>query len=124
MADKATTPEERKLQTLVQRLFDRTRKGEIEWEPGTDPNVFAISMPSFTVSIEREPDTGDASGAVYLRIANSEGLVLQELSEFEARKLGFGELGELFVMVRKITMGLEQALDDVLQELDEISSAK
>jgi len=114
MANSGISPEERKLLTLVQRLFDRTRAREIEWEPGTDPNVFAISMPSFTVSIEREPDTEEGSGAVFLRIANSDGQVLQEVSEFESKKLGFENLRELFVMVRKITMGLEKALDEVL----------
>jgi hypothetical protein len=57
-------------------------------------------------------------------IANSDGLVIQELDNNLAKKNGFADLKDLFDRARRRAVDLNGALDDLLAELDELSSQK
>jgi hypothetical protein len=113
------TSEDEKLIVLIRRIFEKTKAGELRWQPTSDPNVFALSFPHYSVSLERVPDTEDTIESFIFRISNDEGQTIEELNSFLASNYGFGELRELFDRVRRNAMGLDKALDDLLSELDE-----
>ena len=62
--------------------------------------------------------------AFNLTIANSDGAVIQEMDSSTARDNGFADMSDLFYRARRHAVDLDGALDDLLKELDELSSEK
>jgi hypothetical protein len=55
---------------------------------------------------------------------NSDGAVIQEMDSSTARDNGFANMSDLFYRVRRHAVDLNGALEDLLQELDELSGEK
>jgi hypothetical protein len=94
------TPEDKKLLAVMNKIQARTKADVLEWEPSEDPNVFAVKLADYTVSIERRPETAGVPESFNLSIANSDGLVIQELDSYLASKSGFDDMKELFDRAR------------------------
>jgi hypothetical protein len=116
------TPEDKKLIVFLSKIYARTKAELLDWEPSEDPNIFAVKFADYTVSIERATETEKAPESFNLTIANSGGLVIQELSSYLAGKSGFADMKDLFDRARRQAVGLNAALDDLIRELDELSS--
>jgi hypothetical protein len=54
---------------------------------------------------------------VTLKICNEEGRVVEELTEFQAKVSKFSNMREIFEGARRIAMGAEHALDELLRNL-------
>jgi hypothetical protein len=117
------SPEEKKLITFIRRLFEKTRTGEVPWEPGSDPNVFGVSFPSYSVSIERVPPSEDGPEDLRLRIFNEE-VPIAVISAFEAKTLGFENIREFFDGARRTALRLGEALDTLSEELEDLLRQK
>ena len=74
--------------------------------------------------IERVPEAENAPESFNFSIANSDGLVIQEVDNNLAKKNGFADMKDLFDRARRRAVDLNGALDDLLSELDELSSQK
>ncbi len=112
-------PEDKKLVTFAERVYEKTAKGELRWETTSDANAFAVSFPKYSVTIERVPETEDTNESFMLRISNDRGQTIEEFTSWQAQRAGFDHLRELFDRARRIAMGLDEALDDLLEQLDE-----
>jgi hypothetical protein len=118
------TPEEKKLIVVMNKIYARTKADALDWEPSEDPNVFAVKFADYTVSIERVPETEKAPESFNLSIANGDGLVIQELSGYLASKNGFTDMKDLFDRAQRHAVDINGALDDLIGELEELSSQK
>jgi hypothetical protein len=118
------TPEDKKLIAVINKIYARTKADLLDWEPSEDPNIFAVKFADCTVSIERAPETGKVPENFNLSIANSDGLVIQELDSYLASKNGFADMKDLFDRARRRAVDINGALDDLIRELDELSSEK
>src|SRR5216684_9100859 len=116
------TPEDKKLIVLMNKIYARTKAGVLVWEPSEDPNILAVKLADYTVSIEHAAETEKTPESFNLSIANSEGLVIQELSGYLASKNGFADMKDLFDRARGQAVNINGALDDLIHELDELSS--
>ncbi len=87
------TPEDKKLIVLMTKIYAKTKAGVLDWEPSEDSNIFAVKFADYTVSIERAAETEKAPESFNLNIANSDGLVIQELNNYLASKSGFADMG-------------------------------
>ncbi len=58
--------EDEKLAALLQRIYDKTVKGELRWEPTANGNAFIVSFARFSLSLERVPETEDLMGYILL----------------------------------------------------------
>ncbi len=113
------SPEDEKLITFTRRIFEKTKNGELRWEATANSNVFTVAFPKYSVSLERVPETEDTHGFIVLRISNDRGQTVEEFYSWQARRSGFKEMDELFDRARRIAMGLSEALDELLRDLDE-----
>jgi hypothetical protein len=118
------TPEDKKLVLVMNKIYARTKADVLDWEPSEDPNIFAVKFSDCTFSIERVPATEKAQENFYLKIANGDGLVIQELDSYWASKNGFADTKDLFDRARRRAVDLDGALDDLIRELDEMSGQK
>ena len=120
----AMTPEDKKLIVVMNKIYARTKADVLDWEPSEDPNVFAVKFADFTLSIVRAPEIEKAPESFSLSIANSDGLVIQELDSYLASKNGFADMKDLFDRARRRAVDINGALNDLIRELDELSSQK
>lgn len=118
------TPEDKKLFVVLNKIYERTKDDVLGWEPSEDPNVFGTKLADYTVLIECSPETERSPESFSLRIANSDGLVIQELNSYLACKNGFADLKDLFDRARHHALDIDGALDELIRELDELSHQK
>jgi hypothetical protein len=118
------TPEDKKLITVLTRLYAKTKADVVEWEPSEDANLFAVKFPDYTISLVRMLATPTHAESFNLSIANSDGAVIQEMDSSTARDNGFADMSDLFYRARRHAVDLDGALDDILKELDELTNEK
>ena len=118
------TPEDKKLITVIARLYAKTKADLVDWEPSEDASFFAVKFADYTISIQRMLATKDRAEWFNLTIANSDGAVIQEMDSSTARDNGFADMSDLFYRARRHAVDLNQALNDILGELDDLSSEK
>ena len=115
------TPEDKKLITVITRLYAKTRDDVVEWEPSEDANLFAVKFSDYTISLVRMLPTRDHAEWFNVSIANSDGAVIQEMDSSTAKDNGFPDMPDLFYRARRHAVDLNSALDDILKELDDLS---
>jgi len=117
-------PEDKKLITLMTRLYAKTKADVVEWEPTEDANIFAVKFSDYTITLVRMLATPTHAESFNLTIANSDGAVIQEMDSSTARDNGFADMSALFYRARRHAVDLNSALDDILKELDELAGQK
>jgi hypothetical protein len=119
---------EEKLWELVQRLLKKTDANSVSWETTPNKNTFQTAFPRFTVRIsEKCPEVGDPD--YYIAIYDERGRVIEQASDVDLRRSlfphqeGTGDvfktMRELYGKARRIALGVDTALDDLLGSLDE-----
>jgi hypothetical protein len=120
----AMTAEDEKLILVMNKVYAGTKADALDWQPSEDPNIFAAKLTDYTLSLERAPETEKTPEGFNFSIVNSDGLVLQELDSHLATKHGFAEMKDLFDRARRHAVDIDGALDDLIRELDELSSER
>jgi hypothetical protein len=115
------TPEDTKLITMMTRLYAKTKADLVDWEPSEDASYFAVKFSDYTISIQRMLATKDHAEWFNLTLANGDGAVIQEMDSSTARDNGFPDMADLFYRARRHAVDLNGVLDDILQELDDLS---
>lgn len=108
---------------LVDQLHTRTKEGEVAWEGVDFSGQFQAVFPRFTLRLKQvEPATASANYLV--TIHDEEGEVLEEFSDTDLsddrdeQKYYRQQLKETFEIARRTAMGVEEALDHILEELE------
>lgn len=102
-----------KLIRLARLIYEKTKNGEIKWEATPDEGTFQASLASYSILVTRAPD-----GEPTLQICNEQGQVMEELTWSDAVNADFREMVELFELARRIAMGVEKALDELIGTLE------
>jgi hypothetical protein len=116
--------EDEKLLALLQRIYDKTVQGELHWEPTANASVFVVAFARFSLSLQRVYEPAEDSDYVLLRISNDQGQTVEELSEGAAVRIGFRDMSKLYERARRIAMGLDEVLDELLTELGDSPQRK
>ena len=118
------TPEDKKLITVITRLYAKTKADVVDWEPTEDASLFAVKFSDYTISLQHVLAWGNNPELFNLKIANSDGAVIQEMDSITAKDNGMADMSDLFYRARRHAVDLNSALDDILSELNELSSEK
>ena len=114
-----------KLISLANRLYQESAAGRVNWGSSSDENTFQVSFPKYSIVVARIPDEEhDGAEYIVLRILNQDGQIIEELNQGEAYRENFPNMEELFALARRTAMGVEQALDDLLRNLELGTAAK
>jgi len=116
--------EDEKLLSLLRRIYEKTVQGELRWEPTANGSAFVVAFARFSLSLQRLYDQAEDSYYVLLRISNDKGQTIEELYQASAVRIGFRNMDELYERARRIAMGLDEALDELLTELGESAQRK
>ncbi|MCE1016644.1 hypothetical protein LU640_05030 [Pseudomonas monteilii] len=108
-----------KIARLLELLIERTESGELEWEPTVKSDVFQANFPRYSVRIlttEAEIDID-----IVLQIINEEGLVVESVRDPQLNgfvESAFLKMRALHESARRIAMGVDKALDEIIDFLE------
>lgn len=107
-----------KIATLISTLLKQTSNGELQWAQTERPATFQASFPRYTVRIY--PVNND----YVLQILNDQGDTVEEIADPDLRDVmedPYRTMGELHDSARRNAMGVESALDEILNFLDPLA---
>lgn len=110
-----------KLVKLIILLDKNTSSGDVQWEESTKSNAFETSFPNYTVMIRQDRDIMDEESYRILIIDN-QGDVVEEATyqDFQGMLDGsYGIMKRIYEIARRQAKGVEQALDDILSNLND-----
>jgi hypothetical protein len=112
---------------LIDRLYDQTQKGKLDWEIDPFSKRVAASVGSYMVELHVGTDgNGNPIEISYLK--NGMGEVIEQFTDEELQDYTPGgnkfntywkKMEALRLDARRIAMGAEQAVDDILSSLDD-----
>jgi hypothetical protein len=114
-------PEDKRLITVLARLYAKTKADVVDWEPSEDASFFAVKFSDYTISIQHMLARGNIPELFNLSIANSDGAAIQEMDSLTAKDNGFADMPDMFYRARRHAVDLNSALEDILKELDDFS---
>lgn len=111
---------------LMKRLYARTGQGAINWHRTDQEEVYQAQFPEYDMQIfQRWPDENEDAYDTYLSILDKDGVLMESFSDTmisQSESIGsdaFLFMRELFLMARRISLGVEQALDKLIEYLAE-----
>lgn len=117
-----------RLRLLVQRLHDKGLEGSVPWEKGLDEGIFQASFRDYSIKILRQPTrhhTGDPDEEdIVLQIFNEKGELIEEVDDTSFKIGDFGPvypfpfMAEIHAMARRAVMGVNKAVDSILEQLE------
>lgn len=105
---------------ILTKLLERTNQDKVSWQSTVDESTFLAVLGNTSVSIDEE--YGDYGQLQYVfKILNQEGREIERLGSNTLNTSGessHDELSELYIKARRVALGVDGQLDNLLQELE------
>ncbi len=102
-----------KKRAIVDAIIAKTKSGELAWEATYDDETFETNFRSSSVRI-----TQMASGTtVAITILGIDGVILEQLNTHEVDYVYGQQMNELYAIVRRKALKIDETLDALLNEL-------
>ena len=111
-----------KFAKLIRRLSEKTQGGQLDWEATAQEDTFSVSFANYSVHISY--DEREDNQYFMITIVDSAGNTIDQVDDSNFSSSDFsGEnpeefLRSIYSQARKIAMGVDEALDDILEEID------
>lgn len=109
-----------KIAKLVEVLLKQTATGSLQWAPTENSDMFQASFPRY--SIRLYPQSKNSFDVDYvLQILNELGEIVEEVADPDLKEVlesPYIKLRDLHESARRSAMGVESALDEILDFLD------
>ena len=114
-----------KMANLIYRLHAQTMRGSLQWLETEEEGVYQLSFPNYAVRVSTR-DSEMHSGLDFLvSIYNLEGKLIDEVSDQDmgedmerAGASAFMTMRELYDEARRSAMGVQQALMEIMKNLE------
>jgi hypothetical protein len=110
---------------LVSRLHRNTKNNKISWSVTADDEIFEAAFPRYALRIHA--GEGRFSNMYFINILNEHGVSVENFSDADLTDRFFGTapeqgwdglMREIYEMARRQALGADQAIDDILVELE------
>lgn len=115
-----------KIADLVTKIYKKSNDGTIEWEATEKEGTYQLSFSNYSVRIFTKEnkniyDNNQYEDDYILQILNDEGELVEETNDGQLSQLlgekSFEIMKHLYEIARRQVMGVENALDSILNEL-------
>lgn len=107
-----------KYMQLVKRLIARQSQGKLDWNATEVEGVFQLSFPDYSLRIyERQSRAGTD---IVIALYNEEGTQIDEFTDVSLHQEweeSYLEMSGLYAEARRVALGVDKALDSLLNEL-------
>lgn len=111
---------------LLLQLLQKSHEGKVKWEKTVEDGEFQAAFPGFSVRLSTRPSHDTPDDIDYLlSIFNEQGELIEVMSDSDLLHQGqssppaYKLMAELYGIARRTAMGVEQALDAILEQLEE-----
>lgn len=114
-------PDEKMIR-LIKRLREKTIAGAWNWNETVDPNTYTTSFPNYSAQIEYIKT--EKSEIFTFSILDSTGRTVEEVNDYDLTSEDLDNkdpeqfFREFYLSARKSGVGVEKALDSILENLD------
>ena len=115
-----------KIARLVQRIHDKTSKGELDWEEAVKENCYTVAFPNYSVQIRfsQNPLGGED---YYFSIYNEQGKMIESVNDETLdgsesppeEEYYFKLMRNIYDSARRLALGTDEAIDSILEDLGE-----
>lgn len=121
MANEALSTEARMF-ALITRLHANTAQGKIQWERTSAQEVYQASFPNYAVRVSRKQGDPDVGPDYFVSVRDEQGSVIESVGDVEVDQAvpnsrAYQLMSELHAMARRRALGVDKALDSLLNEL-------
>jgi len=109
-----------KIAKLVHALLEKTESGNLKWDATERSNIFQASFPRYSIRLYTQ-QSGQNDFDYVIQIINEDGDIVEEITDpdlAEVMTSPFKVLGRLHDVARRSAMGVDSALDEILDFLD------
>ncbi len=117
---------DKKFAMLVEKLYNKTIDGDIEWEKTDIEGVFQASFPNYSIRLSTEKihyqEDDTITEYYYFNIYNSEGKLIESTDNYQlsdSLEDSYDKMEKMYHIARRRSLGVEKAIDDLLSELDD-----
>ena len=120
---------DQRLVKITKKLCELTDIGKISWEETASKNVFQTPFSNYTlhIALRSNKDAADLEDIV-ITIFNDEGISIESFTDEDIGHLDdffngentYRSMNRLYDRARRISLGSEQALNEILSELDDL----
>lgn len=111
-----------KIVNLTKKIYQKSNDGSITWEATEQKNTYQVSFSDYSVRITKLPSKDFPDSDDYIiQIINSSGDIVEEMSDIDLKDSwdeSFSAMKSIHEVARRQVMGVEQALDSILSELN------
>lgn len=104
-----------RLNTLVNKLHDKTNNREISWEAGDADDEFVASFSTYSILLSKYLGQYN-NESVIITVLNDEGKTLETITSEDV--INESILGSLYEEARRIALGTDEAIDELINLLD------
>ena len=98
---------------ILQRVLERTRRDLLPWSVTSDEFTFVTYLSNTSITIQ------DSPFALVFRVLNSTGTEIERLESGEGAGPWIEQAAELYRLAKRISLGVDSQLNDILEELGE-----
>jgi hypothetical protein len=102
---------------ILERLINKTENGELEWKEGVYPETFQVAFSNYSLTVGQRSGEDDTLDYV-ISIRDASGNVIDTFSDVDLGSGYFKTMGELYENARRQALGVDKALDEILNDLD------
>jgi hypothetical protein len=101
----------KEIQTLLRKLLDQTRAGQVKWKTTPEPDEFRINFPRSSIEIfPVKPNS------VRIAIFNAEGTLIETIDPDSATR--HVEMNELLRLAKDSAYNISETLQDIFDNLE------
>ena len=118
-----------KLARLVCKIYKRTIEGEINWEETATTGVYQTSFADYSILISLQPSQSGGESDVEISIIDVFGNEVESFLDVDLKSNWLHDLGitknpysvmkETYDIARRVALGSEKAVDDILAVLED-----
>lgn len=107
-----------KHQRLINSLIAKTERGKLDWKPSSvGTEAFEVSFAGSGLRIREDP--GRSGNDVAVDLVNANGDIVETFTDEDLGDGWYSIMYSLFEMARRVAMGSDKVLNDILLELDD-----
>lgn len=113
-----------KIVKLIETLLSQTEAGTLQWAQTEKSEIFQASFPRYSIRIYPQNDRSNLQPDYFLQILNEVGEIVEVVSDPDLRDvmdMPFTKMQNLYEGARRNAMGVESALDEILDFLDPLA---
>jgi len=109
------------------KLHEASKTNKVKWKETVDEGTYQVSFPKYSIQISSVPTQHPAAEGndIVLTVINQEGRIVEQMRDWDEDvttyvEKSYEKMSELYDYARRQAMGLDEAFDYLLDQLEDL----